>query len=67
MNGEVIRRRREELGLSQKALGAAIGVADSTICRLEKGKTYSVGIDMAFKIAGILGLEVNDLIRSVEK
>lgn len=35
--GHAIRRRREALGLTQKAVGDYIGLGDKTICAIERG------------------------------
>lgn len=39
--GEILRRRREELGMSQYDLARASGVTHTTICRIENGYATS--------------------------
>lgn len=64
MNGKLIRQRRKELGMTLKELGEAIGVSDSTICRYETDKLYEMRIDTAFRLADVLGVKADDLVRN---
>ncbi len=56
-----IKQKRKERGLSQEALGEAIGVSHSTIGRLEKGKT-AWHRDIMEAIAHVLECQVVDLL-----
>ena len=54
--GQVIRRERKRRGWSQKKLGAAVGVTQLTIQKIERGKTRK---SKHFpKIAEVLGLKL---------
>lgn len=53
--GDNLRRYREEAGLTQKDLAKAMGYkSTSTIAKMETG-VNAVGIDVAIKLAQILG------------
>ncbi|MFN3865965.1 MAG: helix-turn-helix transcriptional regulator [Demequina sp.] len=45
-----VKRRREDRGLSQAALGDALGVSRQTINSIEKGR-YDPSLPLAFAIA----------------
>lgn len=53
-----IRERREQLGMSQKDLASACGIAQSTLCDIEMGRC-NPSIEVAVKIAR--ALEVNEI------
>ncbi|OGO57857.1 MAG: hypothetical protein A2Z32_07125 [Chloroflexi bacterium RBG_16_69_14] len=46
-------------GLSQRALGHMVGVSHTMIGRIERGETPSLSIELAAKIAAVLGLELS--------
>lgn len=48
-----IRERREQLGMSQKELAEACGIAQSTLCDIEMGRS-NPSIEVALKIAKAL-------------
>ena len=48
-----IRERREQLGMSQKDLAEACGIAQSTLCDIEMGRS-NPSIEVALKIAKAL-------------
>ena len=48
-----IKDRREELGISQKELADAVGIAQSTLCDYEQGRNKP-SISVAVKIADVL-------------
>ena len=52
-----LRPLREEAGLTQKALGDAVGVSRQAINALETGK-HAPSLDLAYKIAAKFGLDV---------
>lgn len=58
--GEVIRQRRQELGLSQSELADAAGVHLRQIRRYEAGEQQPV-LPVAVRLASALGVTVNDL------
>ena len=55
-----IRARRGERGLSQGALGAAVGVSRQTINAIEQGR-YLPSLPLAFALARFFGAAVEDL------
>lgn len=59
MNNE-IRRLREEQGLSQAALGAALGVSRQTVNSLESGR-YDPSLPLAFAIARHFQLTIEEI------
>jgi transcriptional regulator with XRE-family HTH domain len=54
-------RRRQELGLSQKALAARLGITDANITRIENGQ-QNVTITTLCKLAKALDMTVEELI-----
>lgn len=59
--GAHIRTAREATGLSQKRLGEAVGVPNSTILRLERGDNLTPRPDLLSDIADVLGISLADL------
>lgn len=55
-----LRRRREERGLSQAALGEAVGVTRQTINSIERGR-YDPSLKLAFALAEFFDCRVEDL------
>lgn len=55
--GQQIRNVRKAKGLTQKELGAKLGVADSVITNYESGK-QNLTLDTIQKIADVLGAEL---------
>lgn len=55
-----IRRLREEQGLSQAALGAALGVSRQTVNSLESGR-YDPSLPLAFAIARHFQLPIEEI------
>lgn len=60
--GDVIRRRRRALGLSQDDLALTIGVDRRVIGQLERGKE-TVRADIAFRAAQAVGLDLVAVVR----
>jgi transcriptional regulator with XRE-family HTH domain len=59
--GQYLRARREELGLSARAVARAVGVRDSTILRLEAGVYGAPAADKLARIAEQLKLDLADV------
>lgn len=57
MIGEKIKKRRMELGWSQKDLADKVGCTWQSVCRLETGKGYTS--TLLEKITTIMGLKVD--------
>lgn len=55
-----LRERRQQRGLSQRALAQIAGVQHPAICRIERGERVPTFLTMK-KIAGALDLDVSDL------
>lgn len=60
MAGERLRTRREEAGLTQKALAEAIGVSRQSLNAIEQGKAVP-SVALALKLARNLGTDVESL------
>lgn len=56
-----MRRLREDRGWNQKELAERSGVDHGWINRLERGKGHNVSLDVARKIARVLGVSVDYL------
>lgn len=59
--GAAIRRERQNLNMSQKALAEAMGTDQAVIARLEAGK-HNAGIATYIRAADALGISFADLI-----
>jgi putative transcriptional regulator len=55
-----VRDHRERLGLSQGALGTALGVSRQTVNAIEKGR-YLPSLPLALALAQHFGLTIEDL------
>lgn len=62
--GEVIRERREELGMSQEQVGLAADSSQAQLSRIEAGENPSYGL--AGRIAHALGWSHAELVQHVE-
>ena len=51
-----IKERREQLGVSQKELAEKCGIAQSTLCDIEQGRSKP-SLPVAVKIAEVLKVE----------
>lgn len=58
---QVLRGRREELGLTQLQLAGKAGVSSATVHKLEAGR-LSVHLDLFIRVVDALGLPLGDLI-----
>lgn len=56
--GTELRRRRREVGFSQEAVAAVVGVNRRVIGELERGKP-TVQLDIALRVAEALGLDLS--------
>ena len=54
-----VRALREARGMSQSALGEAIGVTRQTVIAIEQGR-YSPSLESAFRIARLFSVGVED-------
>lgn len=51
---KIIKRRRQELGLTLKDVASALGVAESTVSRYESSDIQNMGIDKIEALSGVL-------------
>lgn len=62
INGELIKQKRIERGLSQTELAILCGYEDkSSICRLEKGEQDDIPLSKAVQIAKVLKVKPTEL------
>ena len=59
--GQLIKRRREEYGISQAALARRIGVSPSYLCRLEKGNRHKPNCFLMANICFYLDLDFEEI------
>lgn len=60
--GRILRKRRFELGLSERGFGERIGASNRTISRLEKAQVATPSVDILEKIAPEIGHTRDSLI-----
>lgn len=63
--GLILKRRRQQLGLSQEAFAEKVGVARNTIARAETGKSFPTH-DNYIKICSLLGIVPDDEVDNVK-
>ncbi|MBQ7448764.1 MAG: helix-turn-helix transcriptional regulator [Paludibacteraceae bacterium] len=56
--GQIIKRRRMELGITQQTLALLAGIGINTLVAIERGK-LSVSLSTLMKVLDCLGLEMN--------
>jgi len=56
----VLRAQREAAGLTQADLASRIGVTRQTLIAIEQGR-YSPTLELAFQIARVLGVRLDDV------
>lgn len=61
-----VKQHRARLDLTQEALAEQVGVRRQTILAIEKGK-YAPSALLAFRIARVLGMKVDDLFELSEE
>lgn len=64
--GERIARLRENAGMLQKELGRLVGLSESAISNLEKGKVVDLKMTVAVKMARVFAITVEELDGSSE-
>ena len=62
--GTNIRRNRVATGITQKALGKALGVSASMVCQMEKGKKHASN-EQLYAIANRLDVTMDELARDL--
>lgn len=61
-----IKERREQLGISQGELAKKCGIAQSTLCDIEKGRLVP-SIETTIKIANALNIEIDTTVKDSYK
>jgi len=61
-----LKQHRARLDLTQEALAKKVGVRRQTIIAIEKGR-YAPSTLLAFQVAGVLGMKVDDLFELSEE
>ena len=61
-----IKKLRKSAGLSQQALADAVGATRQTVLALEAAR-YSPSLELAFRIAHVLGRPVDEVFRFTPK
>src|SRR5262249_17390433 len=61
MTGKIIQARRKELGMTQGDLAQRVGVNWVQVSRWERGAVKNFRLEMAAKVAAVLGLNLADL------
>lgn len=59
--GEKIKVRREELGLTMKALADKIGVSEGTVSRWESGEIANMRRDKIYNLSKALNMPVSEI------
>lgn len=63
--GENIRRIRKEHGITQAAVAAEVGIAQASLCQIER-ETKNPSLQVGAAIARVLGCTVEDLLGKEE-
>jgi len=61
--GENIKKRRTKLGLSQEDFAQKSGVKYTTLTKIESGVIKTPSVVITAKIAGALGVSIEDLLK----
>lgn len=65
-SGELIRKRRQEIGMSLEELGARLGISAAAVSRYELGQR-KISTEKLLRIASILEVPVTNLLGSMEQ
>ena len=65
--GTRLRKRREELGFSQRELARLVHTRQATISDLERGRLKNPGVDIVRRLAQLLGVTTDWLIGMYEE
>lgn len=63
--GQIIKRRRRELMMTQEQLGKKLGVAYSTVACWERG-IRGMSLDVFFRCCEILSLDPNEIQKKIK-
>ena len=62
MNGEFLRMKRKEMGLTQEELAKKIGVAQNTLSSYELGD-YEPSVPVLRRISAVLSVSLDELLK----
>ena len=65
--GRALRHYRENAGLMQGDLAEKVGIKEETYCKYEESDGMSIRIDLLGKIAGVLGIDIVDILNKAEE
>ena len=65
--GDIIARKRQQKGLSQRELATAVKVSNSTIARLERNEIQLPGTELIRALASMLDLDYNYLLAKTQQ
>ena len=65
--GDIIARKRQQKGLSQRELAAAVNVSNSTIARLERNEITIPGSELIRALAQVLDVDYNYLLAQTQQ
>ena len=66
ITGRIIRKLREQRGLTQEALSGLAAVSRSHLAEIESGRT-NANVETLWRISEALDIKMSDLIRMVEE
>lgn len=66
ITGRIIRKLREQRGLTQEVLSGLAAISRSHFAEIESGHT-NANVETLWKISEALGMKMSDLIRLVEQ
>lgn len=61
--GQLIKNKRDAVGLSQKELGTNCGISDAAIQRIETGKTKKPGWELLCRIANAVNIHPFEILK----
>ncbi|MCL2693655.1 MAG: helix-turn-helix domain-containing protein [Oscillospiraceae bacterium] len=66
MIGKIIKRHRDNKGISQEVLSGLADVDTSYLCKIEAG-AHNLSVMVLYKIADALGISASDILRAAEE
>ena len=65
--GRALQCYRENANLTQGELAEKVGIKEETYCKYEESDGMSIRIDLLGKIAGVLGIDIVDILNKAEE
>lgn len=66
VTGQIIRRLREQRGITQEVLSGLAAISRSHLAEIETGRT-NANVETLWKISEALGMRCSELLRAVEE